>query len=70
MWKILTDIGSMEADEVHRLLLHADAYAFGLLTSEILTGCFPVNVYKGGDVRELTDANVGLGCGVERSGNA
>ena len=55
---------------MHRLLLHADAYAFGLLTSEILTGCFPVNVYKGGDVRELTDANVGLGCGVERSGNA
>ena len=59
LWRILIEIEEMEPEEVHRLLLHADAYALGLLISEILTGCFPVNVYKHGVAKELTDANVG-----------
>ena len=59
LWRILIEIEEMEPEEVHRLLLHADAYALGLLKSESLTGCFPVNVYKNGVAKELTDANVG-----------
>ena len=59
LWRILIEIEEMEPEEVQRLLLHVDAYALGLLISEILTGCFPVNVYKNGVAKELTDANVG-----------
>ena len=58
---MLTEIETMRQEEVQRLLLHADAYAFGMLVMEILTGFYPVVVYKNGRQVKLDDANVESG---------
>ena len=51
----------MQQEEVQRLLLHADAYAFGMLVMEILTGYYPIVLYRDGKQARLDDANVELG---------
>lgn len=58
----------MKPEEVQRLLLHADAYAFGMLVIEILTGYFPLLRYKDGDKKTLTNTNVELEGKVKSSG--
>ena len=69
LWRILVEVETMDANEVHRIMLHADAYAFGLLVSEILTGCIPESVYKDGVKRYLDICNVGLKKGWNVVGN-
>lgn len=37
----------VEPEEMRRVLIHADVFAFGMLISEILTGCSENKMYKG-----------------------
>ena len=53
------DIGErIKPKELKRILIHADVYAFGLLISEILTGCSECYAYKGEKRRLLTTSTV------------
>lgn len=65
----------MPEDKRKCILLHADTYAFGLLISEILTGCMSHTMYKkesNGNVKKATirnNANVGAKMLLENSGD-
>ena len=48
----------IDPEEMRRILIHADVFAFGVLISEILTGCSECKMYKGDKEKVLNSATV------------
>ncbi|KAK8827004.1 hypothetical protein WA577_007505 [Blastocystis sp. JDR] len=49
----------IDPEEMRRILIHADVFAFGVLISEILTGCSECKMYKGDKEKVLNSATWG-----------
>ena len=50
----------IDPEEMRRILIHADVFAFGVLISESLTGCSECKMYKGDKEKVLNSATVHL----------
>ena len=59
----------MDPEELRRILIHADVFAFGVLISEILTGCSECKMYKGDKESALDNISVHLLTTIKNSGD-
>ena len=58
----------VEPEEMRRILIHADVFAFGMMISEILTGCSECKMYKGNKSKKFNAARIWMIACIKNSG--